>query len=154
MFSKSSITMMGYVDPSFHFFFRNTTQSTCWIRSWSENHKTSYMSRPQDLTYNLIYMLYIFMNHIYVYTMKKSHLIWLRGMHLLSLQAIVFRISRHYQCPYGNFCKSSTDITIFPFLFKLNGIWSWWKFSFWFWTKWNSIYVKIEMNPVTTIISH
>ena len=32
-----------------------------------------------------------------------------------------------------------TEKTMFPFHFKLNGIWSWWPFSFRFWTKWNSI---------------
>ena len=44
--------------------------------------------------------------------------------------------------------------TIFPFPFKLNGIWSWWQFSFRFWTKWISIWFKIERKTVTTIVSH
>ena len=47
-----------------------------------------------------------------------------------------------------------TEKTIFPFPFPLNGIWSWWQFSFRFWTKWNSIWLKIEWKTVTTIISH
>ena len=50
--------------------------------------------------------------------------------------------------------NSYTVKTMFPFPFKLNGIWSWWQFSFRFWTKWNSIWFKIERKPVTTIISH
>ena len=45
-----------------------------------------------------------------------------------------------------------TEKTIFPFPFKLNGIWSWWQLSFRFWTKWNSIWFKIERKTVTTII--
>ena len=47
-----------------------------------------------------------------------------------------------------------TEKTIFPFPFKLNGIWSWWQFSFRFWTKWISIWFKIERKTVTTIVSH
>ena len=47
-----------------------------------------------------------------------------------------------------------TDKIIFPFPFTLNGIWSWWQFSFRFWTKWNSIWLRIERKTVTTIISH
>ena len=35
----------------------------------------------------------------------------------------------------------------------VNGIWSWWQFSFRFWTKWNSICFKIRRKTVTTIIS-
>ena len=37
-----------------------------------------------------------------------------------------------------------TEKTKFPFPFTLNGIWSWWQFSFRFWTKWNSIWCRIE----------
>ena len=47
-----------------------------------------------------------------------------------------------------------TEKTIFPFPFTLNGIWSWWQFSFRFWTKWKSIWFKIERITVITIISH
>ena len=47
-----------------------------------------------------------------------------------------------------------TEKSIFPIPFKLNGIWSWWLFAFQFWTKWNSIWLKIERKTVTTIISH
>ena len=47
-----------------------------------------------------------------------------------------------------------TEKTIFPFPFTLNGIRSWWQLSFRFWTKWNSIWFKIERKTVTTIISH
>ena len=32
-----------------------------------------------------------------------------------------------------------TEKTIFPFPFTVNGIWSWWQFSFRFWNRWNSI---------------
>ena len=32
-----------------------------------------------------------------------------------------------------------TEKTLLPIPFTLNGIWSYWQFSFWFWTKWNSI---------------
>ena len=53
------------------------------------------------------------------------------------------------------FCDSAcTEKTIFLFPFKLNGIWSWWQFSFQFWTKWTSIWFKIKRKTVTTIISH
>ena len=38
------------------------------------------------------------------------------------------------------------------FLSKLNGLWSWWQFSFQFQTKWNYIRFKIGRKPVTTII--
>ena len=48
----------------------------------------------------------------------------------------------------------ATDKTIFPFPFTLNGIWSWWQIFFRFWTKWNSIWFKIERKTVFTIISH
>ena len=40
--------------------------------------------------------------------------------------------------------------TIFPIPLILNGIWSWWQFSFRFWTKWNSIWFrnsKINLSP-------
>ena len=35
-----------------------------------------------------------------------------------------------------------TEKTIFPFPFTLNGTWSWWQFSFRFWIKWKSIWLK------------
>ena len=41
---------------------------------------------------------------------------------------------------------------LFPF--TLNGIWSWWQFSFRFLFKWNSIWFKIERKTVTTIRFH
>ena len=41
-----------------------------------------------------------------------------------------------------------TEKTIFPFPFILNGIRSLWQFSFHFWTKWNSIWFKIERKTV------
>ena len=44
-----------------------------------------------------------------------------------------------------------TEKTRFPFAFKFNGIWSWWQYSLRFWTKWKSIWFKIERNTVTTI---
>ena len=47
-----------------------------------------------------------------------------------------------------------TEKTSIPFPFKLNGIWSWWQFSFRFWTKWSYIWFKIESKSGTTIISH
>jgi len=47
-----------------------------------------------------------------------------------------------------------TEKTSIPFPFILNGIRLWWQFSFRFWTKWNSIWFKIERKPVTTIVSH
>ena len=47
-----------------------------------------------------------------------------------------------------------TEKTVLPFPFTVNGIWSWWHFSFRFWTKWNSIWFKIERKTVTMIISH
>ena len=50
--------------------------------------------------------------------------------------------------------KTCTEKAIFPFPFTMNGIWSWWKFSFRFWAKWKSIWFKIERKTVTTIISH
>ena len=37
----------------------------------------------------------------------------------------------------------NTEKTIFPFPFTLNGIWSWWQFSFRFLNKWNYIRCKI-----------
>ena len=43
---------------------------------------------------------------------------------------------------------------MFPFPFKLNGIWPWWQFSFRFLTKWKSTWFKIERKIVATIISH
>ena len=52
---------------------------------------------------------------------------------------------------YSYTCTEKTSI---PFPFTLNGIWSWWQYSFRFWTKWNSIWFKIERNAVITIISH
>ena len=51
-------------------------------------------------------------------------------------------------------CNHHTEKTMFPFPFTLNGIWSWWQFSFRFWTKWNSIWLRIEKKAVTTTISH
>ena len=38
------------------------------------------------------------------------------------------------------------------FPLKLNGIWSWWQFSFRFWNKWDSIWLRIVKKQVTTII--
>ena len=35
-----------------------------------------------------------------------------------------------------------TEKTILPIPFTLNGIWSWWQFSFRFWIKWNSIWFR------------
>ena len=46
------------------------------------------------------------------------------------------------------------DKTSISFPFKLSGIWSWGQFSFRFWTKWKTIWFKIERKTVTTIISH
>ena len=46
-----------------------------------------------------------------------------------------------------------TDKTMSPFPFTLNGMWSWWQISFRFWTKWHSIWFKIERKTITTIIS-
>ena len=51
-------------------------------------------------------------------------------------------------------CAPPTEKTRIQFPFKLNGTWSWWQFSFRYWTKWNSIWFKIERKNVTTIISH
>ena len=42
----------------------------------------------------------------------------------------------------AKFGRGSTDKTIFTFPFNLNGIWSWWQFSFRFRTKLNSIWFK------------
>ena len=36
--------------------------------------------------------------------------------------------------------------------FKRKGIWSWWQFSLWFWTKQNSVQLIIKWKTVTTII--
>ena len=47
-----------------------------------------------------------------------------------------------------------TEKTSISFPFTLNGLWSCWQFSFRFWTKWFSIWFKIERKTVTTIISH
>ena len=52
-----------------------------------------------------------------------------------------------YQCSY-------TEKTILPLPFTLNGIGSWWQFSFRFWIKWNSIWFKIERKTVTMILTH
>ena len=49
--------------------------------------------------------------------------------------------------------KIYAEKTRFPFPFTLNGIRSWWRISFRFWTEWNSIRFKIERKTVTTIIS-
>ena len=49
---------------------------------------------------------------------------------------------------------SFTEKTSIPFPIKLNRIWSWWQFIFRFWTKWKSIWLKIERKTVTKIISH
>ena len=51
-------------------------------------------------------------------------------------------------------CTPALKKTSIPFLFRSNGIWSRWQFSFRFWTTWNSILFKIERKTVTTIISH
>ena len=45
--------------------------------------------------------------------------------------------------------SAHTEKTNNLFPFKLNGIWSWSQFSFRFWTKWNSIWSKIERKTVT-----
>ena len=50
--------------------------------------------------------------------------------------------------------RAYTEKTTFPFPFKSNWIWLWWQFSFRFWTKYNSIWFKVERKTVTTIISH
>ena len=47
-----------------------------------------------------------------------------------------------YSCPKSFSLAYYTEKTIFTFLFILNGIWSWWQFSFQFLTKWNSIWFK------------
>ena len=47
-----------------------------------------------------------------------------------------------------------TEIARILFPFKLNGIWSWWQFSFRYWTKWNSIWFKIKTKTVSKIVSH
>ena len=59
------------------------------------------------------------------------------------------RFTGHYQ-PHKEHVY--TEKTRFPFPFKFNGIRSWWRFFFRFWTKWNSIWFKIERKNVTTII--
>ena len=40
--------------------------------------------------------------------------------------------------------RACTEKTIFPFPFTLNGIWSWWQFSYRFWTIWISMWFKID----------
>ena len=47
-----------------------------------------------------------------------------------------------------------TEKTLFPIPFTLNGIWSWWQFSYQFWTKWTFIWIKIERKTFPTIISY
>ena len=53
-----------------------------------------------------------------------------------------------------DFPMTFTKKIMFLSAFTLNGIWSWWQFSFRFWTKWNSIWFKIKRKTVPTIISH
>ena len=59
-----------------------------------------------------------------------------------------------FMCPwvFDDFHYTEKNSIAFPF--QLNEIWSWWQFSFRFWTKWSSIWLKIERITVTTIISH
>ena len=52
------------------------------------------------------------------------------------------------------FSQAFTEKTRILIPFKLNGIWSWWLISLQFWTKWKSIWFKIERKTVSTIISH
>ena len=42
---------------------------------------------------------------------------------------------------------SHTEKTMFPF--TLNGIWSWWQFSFRFWTRWNFIWFRISKGKLS-----
>ena len=49
------------------------------------------------------------------------------------------------------FC-AHTQENEFLFLSKLNGIWSWWKFSLRLLTKWNSIGFRIERKIATTVV--
>ena len=65
----------------------------------------------------------------------------------MHVQCASIQNKRHKLCMY-------TEKTMFQIPFILNGIWSWWQFSFRFWTKWDSIWFKIEKKTVTTIISH
>ena len=47
-----------------------------------------------------------------------------------------------------------TPKTGHPIPSKLNELWSSWQFSFWLWTKYNSVWFIDEIKTVTTIIFH
>ena len=111
-----------------------------------------------------IYMyIYIYL-YIYMYIYIHARLRWAKNAHIISVKKKTFRkVYLGYGSPEVvlSCCSKQlkvhslcTQETIFTFLFTLNGIWSWWQFSFRFWTKWISIWFKIERKAVTTIISH
>ena len=58
----------------------------------------------------------------------------------------------HKSCGVHSYTLRKLVAISFPF--ALNGIWSWWQFSFRFRFKWISIWFKIERKTVTTIRSH
>ena len=90
-------------------------------------HETSYWT-PSKFTYFIIYRRY---RHV-------------QNSHLQSLWIVTF-------CHTILTGIAHTEKTTFPIPFKLNGIWWWWQFSFRFWTKWTSIWFKIQRKTVTTI---
>ena len=74
--------------------------------------------------------------------------------------ARILLIFIHFRTQTSSFCNASDSPQrfchtvgklVFPFPFKLNGIWSWWRFCFRFWTKWNFIWLKIESKIVSAL---
>ena len=70
-----------------------------------------------------------------------------------SLKRVVY-VAECFQRSESKVGVGFTEKKVLPFPFTLNGIRSWWQFSFRFWSKWKSISFKIEKKTVTTIISH
>ena len=79
-------------------------------------------------------MIFVDTMNISLYTQSKKPR--LAGKHLT-------RLAKNKKKRQGC-CDIYTEKTIFPFSFTLNGIWSWRQFTFRFWTKWISIWFKIE----------
>ena len=87
------------------------------------------------------------------YSCSRHHESLFNGL-LKPLRSSLQMVPREWRRTFKICRGACSEKTRFPFPFALNGIWSWWQFSFRFWTKWISIWFKIEMKTVTTIISH
>ena len=109
------------------------------LAAWQQN-RYIHILHAYIHIHNIVYILIYIHIHLYIsiYIYIHTYVYFLLAWHALGSE-------------FMHICNQRNR---FPFFFKLNGIWSWWQFSFRFWTKKKSICNKMKRNTSTTIISH